>query len=106
MDVSRIQAIREGSGGLSLVLYLDVPDELWEEYAEEIASVIALDEASSSKLLDALKGAMSSGHAQSILDRSAEAIRLLLATAPEYQAILASMLEGISGKRTHVSTKP
>ncbi|MPZ49404.1 MAG: hypothetical protein GEU75_08935 [Dehalococcoidia bacterium] len=105
MQPDRLDEIRQGKRGLALVLYVDVPDDAWEDYADELPAVMVLGQALGTNVLELVKRGLDAGQAQGITDRAAESIRLLLATRPEDQAFLASMLEGISGRLTGSSSK-
>jgi hypothetical protein len=89
--------MREGQRGVALALYIDVDDEDWEEYSITVPSVLALDIEAGETILSSLREAMKSQRAVEVSDDASEAIRLILATGTHDQALIALMVEGLSG---------
>jgi hypothetical protein len=85
---------------LALVLYMDVendgPESPWDDFPE----VVALESQAAEHVLGWLRDALLAGEAEELRDRAASSLALLLATSPELQSLLASMLEGIAGRES------
>ena len=95
-----LEAIRRGHRGLALVLYLDVendgPESPWDDFPE----VLAIGNGAAEDVLGWLRDALVDGEAEELRDRAASSLALLLATSPELQSLLASMLEGVAGRES------
>jgi hypothetical protein len=105
MDTVRLTEIREGRRGVALGLYIDVADDDWEDYSLTVPTVLALDEESGRRVLDALRVALFTGEAQEIADDASEAVNIVLASALKDQVLVARMLDSVCG-RTGGETEP
>ena len=83
---------------MAVVVYLDMAAEELEQEWEAFPEVVALDASSGLNVLKMLRSAIDSGAGMELRDRAAQALSLLLATNPEIQSLMASMLEGIAGR--------
>jgi hypothetical protein len=93
-----LNEIREGKRGIALGLYIDVDDEDWEDYCLSVPTVLAIEEGSGKRVLEALREALAAGAAVEVSDDASEALSIVLASTLKDQRIVARMLEGIGGR--------
>jgi hypothetical protein len=98
IDGQRLSEIREGRRGIALGLYIDVDDDDWEEYCLSVPTVLALEEGTGRRVIDALREALEVGAAQEVSDDASEAVSMVLASSLKDQAFVARMLEGLAGR--------
>ena len=98
MAPTDLTALREGHSGVALVLYVDIPEEEYEDAWQALPEVIALNRGVGLSVLDLLRSAVASGEGEALTDQAAAALSLILSTGVEWQSLLAPMLEGIAGK--------
>lgn len=98
MATTDLMALRQGHSGVALVLYVDIPEDEYEDSWQTFPEVIALNRSVGLAVLGLLKSAVDSGEGEALTDQAASALSLFLSTGVEWQSLLAPMLEGIAGK--------
>ena len=98
IDSTRLNDVREGRRGIALALYFDIDDEEWGDYCSDVSSVLALDEPTSRRVLEAVRSALETGGALEVRDDASDAVNIVLASALKDQVLVARLLDSVGGR--------